>query len=205
MKKILVALTMIATAGLAFGQGQVNFINTTTTLITANGSNTTSVVPSYYYGIFWAPQGVTTASEFTLFGYGTNTTTAGRFSGGAGTASAPAISGKLAGSSVNILVRGWSANLGRDWNIVLASVNSIQNGVASVGPSEGFYYGQSGLATDIILGGGGTAQPVPTAFGNAANQINTGFVLNYTPVPEPSTFALAGLAGAAMLIFRRRK
>jgi len=45
--------------------------------------------------------------------------------------------------------------------------------------------------------------------------IDTGFAVNtglanlpgtsLTPVPEPSTMALAGLAGAALLIFRRRK
>ena len=69
-----------------------------------------------------------------------------------------------------------------------------------VAPAGAHYYGSSGLFQmtpgtsltypSIVSGGGTTWAP--------AN-----LVIN--AVPEPSTFALAGLGAAAMLIFRRRK
>jgi hypothetical protein len=42
-------------------------------------------------------------------------------------------------------------------------------------------------------------------FGTTPGTTVQGFMLNTVPVPEPSTFALAGLGAAALLIFRRRK
>lgn len=84
------------------------------------------------------------------------------------------------------------------------------------------------FAWDNSSGAFGTVQAAWTAYNNARSSITAGvsspFVVNgiggdlnvppnllgltsfniWTPVPEPSTLALAGL-GAAMLIFRRRK
>jgi hypothetical protein len=209
MKKTLAILALTCVASFAFGQGQVAFVNTTTTLVTTNSvlngpatGSTGSTVPGFYYGLFSAPVGTVDANAFTFTGYyGTNQAAAGRFNGGAGTGS-PAIAGAPIGSSLAFLVRGWSANLGRDWNGVQAWVAGWD--------AEGYsttvagFYGQSGIASAILLGGGAT--PISSPFGNAANQINTGFTLGYhSVIPEPSSMALAGLGAASLLIFRRRK
>lgn len=204
MKKLLTLAVLAVTAGFAFGQGQVSYLNGTTTYISTNGTTSgvlKGALGSYYGAMFAAPVGTTDASLFTLVSYGTNMTAAGYINGGTGTAS-PIINGTAIGSSVAILFRAWSGNLaGKDWTAVSQAVASISGGAASVGPSEGFYYGQSAIAT--VIAGGGTT-PIPTPFGTGPGQIG-GYTLNYVPVPEPTTFALAGLAGAAMLIFRRRR
>jgi hypothetical protein len=49
---------------------------------------------------------------------------------------------------------------------------------------------------------GGGAQPAPSFPGTAFQSFN---LYTIATVPEPSTFALAGLGAAALLIFRRRK
>lgn len=201
MKKLLASLALICVAGYAFGQGQVNFVNTTATSVSTNNGTvglTSTVVPSYYYGLFWAPSGTTDTNAFVFSGaYGTNQSVAGRFSGGAGSAAAPAISGQAIGSTVAVLVRGWSADLGRDWT-------AVNTWFTDANRTVGGLYGQSGIGT-VVLGGGAT--PIPTPFGTLANQIQTGFTLSYVPavIPEPSSFALAGLGLAALMIFRRRK
>jgi hypothetical protein len=56
---------------------------------------------------------------------------------------------------------------------------------------------KSNLINVNNLGGVGTTAPVPALSGLQS--------FNIYYVPEPSTFALAGLGAAAMLIFRRRK
>lgn len=202
MKKLLTVVALAVTAGFAFGQGQVSFLNTSSTYISANGAPISGPVGAYYGGMFYAPVGTVDVNLFQFSGaYGTNMTAAGYINGGTGTAKAPVLSGVAVGSSVAVLFRTWSGNLGKDWNAVSAAVASIQNGVASVGPADGFWYGQSGIAT--VIAGGGTT-PVPTAFGTLSGQI-PGYSLTFTPVPEPTTFALAGLAGAALMIFRRRR
>jgi len=63
-------------------------------------------------------------------------------------------------------------------------------------PGTGNYLGHS---NPFIFTLGTSSSPA----GNLAGQGMQGFGVQ--PVPEPSTFALAGLGAAAMLIFRRRK
>ncbi len=115
MKKSLALLALFASLSLALGQGQVNFWNPNTILVSTNslfGPPGLMSGPggSYDFGLFWAPAGTTDPNQFQFSGaYGTNMTVAGRFSnGGFGTAYAPAIPGQPALSTVNVLFRGWS-------------------------------------------------------------------------------------------------
>jgi hypothetical protein len=61
-------------------------------------------------------------------------------------------------------------------------------------------------SSGLIAAGESTVFTVANIGGNVNTPPSTGFTsFNLYVVPEPSTFALAGLGAAAMLIFRRRK
>jgi hypothetical protein len=67
--------------------------------------------------------------------------------------------------------------------------------------------GQAGFGTSAFLG---WSNPFLLTLGSSSSpgvNLNTAGMQPFgvAPVPEPSTFALAGLGAAAMLIFRRRK
>ncbi|HEU6447290.1 MAG TPA: PEP-CTERM sorting domain-containing protein [Verrucomicrobiae bacterium] len=108
------------------------------------------------------------------------------------------------GTTNNIVLVGWSANLGTSWL-------SVSNELAGF-----FLTGQSTIA-DAYFGvstvgyiNPGTVNPGVSPFGTSAqsyglpiNSLNTQLYL--LPVPEPTTLALAGLGGLTLLAFRRRK
>jgi len=106
------------------------------------------------------------------------------------------------------------------WNLVTGSSTAIDSN------DPGYFYGPQLFINDYVSGSisfvvvaSGTVASTPYSGRSAAftlNSIATGlspagnfgsamssFVVN--PVPEPSTFALAGLGLASLLIFRRRK
>jgi hypothetical protein len=218
MKKLIVTLALCATATVAFSQGQVNFLNSSTTLITTNqiagGPSTGGVAGAglYYFGVFSAPMlgvGVPQSSfdplnpvwQFTG-AYGTNIAAAGRVNGG----TAAAVQNWAAGETKSFAVVGWSATLGHDWNLIAAQ---LANGFAS---SPHGFYGQSGIGFAAAGGSlpGGGALPAFALFNSAGpspqgTPLTTGFLIGVVPVPEPATFTLVGLGAAALLIFRRRK
>ena len=104
------------------------------------------------------------------------------------------------GTTMNIVLVGWSSSLGTTWNEVSAVIGAYYAGSASG------YFGESnfGYINPSL------AQPGATLFGttSTANGLPI-FSLNMQlyalPIPEPATFALAGLGGLALLMFRRRK
>jgi hypothetical protein len=60
----------------------------------------------------------------------------------------------------------------------------------------------TGIAYTVILGGGGTTwAAVGDETTGAGSALDSHWI---TPTPEPTTFALAGLGAAALVIFRRR-
>jgi len=98
------------------------------------------------------------------------------------------------------MIAGWSSNLGTTW----AQVSSqLQNGFAS-GP-VGFF----GVSTIGVTYGAGAFSLSPNSLFVVSAQVTTpvsAFTLyQVTPVPEPTTMALAGLGGLSLLLFRRRK
>jgi hypothetical protein len=90
--------------------------------------------------------------------------------------SQPAIAGQAVGTQLTLVIRAWDTRTGATWDT--ATVR---------GQSGGFNY---------TLVSSSTPGPDPVGL--------TGFQL-INVIPEPSTYALAGLGAAALLLFRRRK
>jgi hypothetical protein len=204
MKKTLTTLALLAVAAASFAQGIVNFGNSSTTLISANGvSMPGSATSTFYFAIFMAPSGTVTADfqtiptgGFTDAAWGNALYTTVNHASAAGrlatTAAAAQIPGFAGGSTADFIVRGWSANAGATYAEALASYGA---------GLQGALFGTSRIGNNIVLSDG-AGIPVTTLFGVGGNQIG-GF--NLVPVPEPSSMALAGLGAASLLIFRRRK
>jgi hypothetical protein len=203
MKKVLITIGLAAMVASASAQGLVNFLNSSTTLITLTdgrqavpnlGPLPAGVAGTYRFELFRAPAGTSTDVGFVSTGLiATNIATAGRIIGGNGLA----IPGTALGGTAALLVRGWSSNLGATYAEAFANWNA----------GVGGFLGSSSIAATFLLGGDGGAGNIPTSpvFGASANQIQSGFALAYAPIPEPSSMALAGLGAASLLLFRRRK
>jgi hypothetical protein len=109
------------------------------------------------------------------------------------------------GTELQFLLVGWSANLGTSWATVSGELATGFSGWST--PNAFFGVSQMGWGWS---GGGGTpATPAVSLFGSSASMPGgipvTPFTLFQVNVPEPSTIALAGLGGLAMLMLRRRK
>lgn len=202
MKKILTLAALVAATSLSFAQGTVNFANSAATLISAGGVATPAVAGQFIYAVFVADPATVGAAGTTVpitdgafqvaGGYNTNSAILGRM-----TTRNNLVVGGTAGSSADFIVRGWSVNAGTTWAAALAFWN---NG----NPSETMYLGQSTVGNNILLGNGGAISST-TLFGVGATQVSAFNMLQYNPVPEPTSMALAGLGAASLLIFRRRK
>jgi PEP-CTERM motif-containing protein len=218
MKNLLFLVAVLGAITCSFGQGQINFNNSASTLITSTiifpGVGETPIAPntpgnfsSFYFGLFVAPMG--TPAPLTSFtdqrvglhdpnwqfvgAYAVNSTAptgAGRLQN----PGSPAIAGFAGGTTVNFIIRGWSANMGTTWAQVVAFIDATPNVLSTT-------YGTSAMAVNAILGGGGTPLPIPTAWGLGSSQVS-GLVL-YPQMPEPSAFALAGLGLAGSILYRR--
>jgi len=211
MKKLLTLTALLATASLSFGQGFVAFANTSTTRISTNGvlQVASAVSGTWYYALLVAPSTQNTINAslagWTFVGYGTNTALAGRMSGNSSAdSSAIQIPGFGTTATADFAIVGWSGNLGPDY----ASVIQWYNGGTGLGdgPDAGRagFFGISTVANDIPLAPSGG--PYNGVWGSTVSGQIQG--LNLTgpiPAPEPTSFALAGLGAAAMMIFRRRK
>jgi len=194
MKRILTLIIFLTLPIIARGQGTVVFRNTLSTLISTNASPSgpptgpmSGAAGSYLFALFSAPPGTTDSNAFTFTGaYGNNSTTAGILFGGI-----PTISNAAPASTISLLVRGWSLNIGTEYPDV---INYLAN------PTFEGWYGESQIATVQL---GGDNPPPQILFGSSPGQI-PGFNLDLHGVPEPSSFALAGLGAAALWLFRRR-
>jgi len=229
MKKLIATLALGAFAGGAFAQGIVTFANTPTSLFQteSNGvvtSTAAGATGSYDYELLTAASTVTsldaslqgllsaTWTDTTLMA--TNTAAAGKLNAGS---QVTVPTGWPGGAQEAYIVVGWSANEGSSW----ATVSSeLAGAVLGTNASGNLYWSGGGLKSGGYVGatvignaesgGGPLSLPSFVLFGSAASGQGTPIIGStelylVSPVPEPTTFALAGLGAAAMLIFRRRK
>jgi len=224
MKKLLTLAALLGAASLSFGQGYVGFFNTSTYRVSTNGTTlsgfTSGAAGSWYYALLVAPstQNNVDASltGWTFSGlYATNTTTVGRFNGSNstdGTGVGPLPAPYAPSTTADFVIVAWSANLGSDWTAVFnGRPASLVSGIGgrgtatwtSTGGLDGGWYTISTVANDIAVNALGAGYI--NVIGPAASGQISGMALNYYIVPEPTSFALAGLGAAALMIFRRRK
>jgi len=231
MKRIvLTALMGTLAAGAAFAQGTITMGNNATTPFQTNAVATGGTSGSYTassglydFELLTAASTVTTidSSLQGLLG-GTNSswsdTGAGAVSAGlAGRISSSATTANFwpAGAQESYIIIGWSASIGN-----FAALEADLAGASLVAHGAGFQWTGGSLpigdyvgATTIQsaeAGGGASGLPPFALFGTTASGQGTPIMTAtelyvVAPIPEPTTFALAGLGAAAMLIFRRRK
>jgi hypothetical protein len=202
MKKLILTTLTSMAAVAAFAQGTVNFVNDGVNLTSppdrfirfargasagnAYGTNLARAVGTQYavqlyYGASTAAEGSLiplTAAPANL--RASTSASAGIWiNGGSRTFSAGA-----EGATLNLQVRVWDINFGATYEAAVANANNS----SSVGKSAIFTY----------LVPPSTAAPGAFLLANF-----TTFTIDN--IPEPASFALAGLGAAALLIFRRRK
>jgi len=234
MKKLIATLACVVAAVSSHAQGWIVFNNLGNTLISTNsvqgGAATGRIAAptsaTFYFALFssaslattvsgsatavsgvgnyafndsnWTFVNPTTGSGYLGPAIGTNTA-AGKFSS---IVADPANSQQTAvGSSAaqTFVILGWSGNIGS----TLASVENWYNGG---NPLTAGFIGESLVGGSVTPSVGGTSATA-SIMGTTAGLI-PGFNLGLiTPVagPEPTTMALAGLGGLALLGLRRKK
>jgi len=240
MKKLVLAIgCAMAMTGVAFAQGSVNWSAISFSAMTA-GTNT-SVSPLFGGSGAGGTYGVT-ATTANGFDYemlympnssvlGTAPTATSLFNGtwkdttlgavNAGSAGRLTATGNTVnnatvpwdtGTTDNIVMVGWSADLGTSWvgvSNILAKLAQGNNSLllTQLAGQQG-YFGVSTVGFINPLANG--TAPGASVFGTAATSQGTPiFSLNtplyFLPVPEPATLALAGLGGLSLLLFRRQR
>jgi len=180
MKKLTVTMTMLAgtLVGLtAFAQGTVNFANVGVGLNQPifASDGTTKLTTGFTVELMAGTSATTLGSVATT---GFLASAPGYFAGG--TVAIPTVG---LGGTASIQVRVWSTASGSYAAALAANVVNT--------------YGASSIFS-VVTGGGGTpANPPASLLGLTSFHLNV--------IPEPSSFALAGLGAAALLVFRRRK
>lgn len=204
MKIIVTFLTLLVAAGSAVGQGILDFRNTASTLISANGvPMPVSGTQEFYFALFLAPAttvnvpGQTTAFTDPIFqivaAYNTNSSIAlGRLTPRPGLVVGQS-QGFSIGSTIDFVVRGWSANAGSTWGEALANWN---NG----SPLLPMFIGSSQVGNDLQLVS--PTFPASAVFGSDSYQV-PGFDMTF--VPEPSALALAVVGGTTLWVSVQRR
>jgi hypothetical protein len=192
MKRIVVTLILSLTAVVAFGQGTVFFANDSGTLssppdrlirfgFTGLPATGTNIQVQLYYGASTAAEGALVAVTSAPGRLRVSTSTIP----GVWSAGGDRTLGNFAfGTPVTLQVRAWDINFGATYEAALA--NPANTGL--IGKSVPFAYQIPATAAD----------PVANFFMSNFQGFSLG-------IPEPSTFALAGLGAGALVIFRRRK
>jgi len=196
MKKTILTFVAVGLCALStYGQGRINFNNLTTPGVGEVTIGTTSGpaqgLPGQYVGaeynvqLLWLPGAFAgTAEQFLAQAFSSSAIFEffGATGGNPGSDGAGLFDGGVVpigpAGQYSLLEVVWHQN----WNTF---AEARGNGTANVGWSD-------------ILVANVTASPTP-----AGNTTFASFTVQ--PIPEPSTFALAGLGAAAMLIIRRRK
>jgi len=197
MKKTLLMLTVVVASALTmYGQGRVSFNNSgsgNVLTVTTNpaeahagqGAAGSLLTTTYSVQLLWAPAGSyanTDAFLAALMGSGPAVTVGlfgdGLFAGGA----TPSPTGtSMPVQAYTMAARAWWSNGGQ-----FATFDASRLAGNNTGWSPFFNMTPTASPT-----------PAPTTLAMQSFSVNA--------VPEPSTFALAGLGAAALLLFRRRK
>ena len=212
MKKLIGTLAIAALATSAFAQGSVALNNQTGLVQQWTSLTDSALIPvpknGGYVELMSAPVGTTLANAGLT-----------QFSSIAGFLAAnPGWSLPLAGSSPTPAIIGFGAGLFNGGTLFLNGIAGGANAeyvvagwtgafttydaayAAAVADPSASFFGLSGIATVVKVG---DPSAVPPGTATSLRPTFPGVVLS--PIPEPSTFALAGLGAAALMIFRRRK
>jgi hypothetical protein len=173
----------------------------------------------YYYELLYSTVDTTTpttladlAANWTATGLHAEdslTGNNGRINPLAGT-TATQIDPTYAGGTLDLMVVGWSANLGTTFAGVGGVLSELQNWGGSFAQLQNAYFGESyvgqGVLSTSSASGTTIYAPAQTVGGFISNPSSSPMVLNsLQAVPEPGTMALAALGGASLLLFRRKK
>ena len=207
MKKLLGILAISALAASAFAQGTISIQNTATELIqqwTAEGNSTLMSVPAGqgHVQFFAAPAGssLTPLGSLGALGFSTSYTTLAGFLAANSSWNAYAINttvaaGRIVGNTVTVtpLTPGASIDyITIGWTGAFTTLDQAIAGGAMIGESP------------MLVSTTGNPTVTPAVTPSLMNATYTGIVLAPQVVPEPTSFALAGLGLAALVAFRRR-
>jgi hypothetical protein len=215
MKKLIGILAIAALTSSAFAQGTVAFQNSSTTLVkqwtsTNNSALITvpksggkvelviaakgaAVNPFLTMGALGVSAHYTSMSAFLAANtaWSENATasitslSAGQFNGGGVT-----LAGIAGGAQADYFILGWTGNYA-NFDAALTAAR-LDNSVS--------FLGQTAVITTLT----GNPSLTPPGSATALTDTFTGMTLAPLVVPEPTSFALAGLGLAALLAFRRR-
>jgi hypothetical protein len=174
----LAAMAMLATS--ALGQGQVTVGNNASSLIMNGQTSAASATGSLLFQLYYAAgSGIPEGSLQPV---------------GATVQHSPTFAGRIANTIVDIPLAPGSAATFQiwAWQSSFATYAAAASGGGLIGKSITF---------NASTSPGGAPPPLPTALAG----LYPGFTVNSTIIPEPSTFVLAGLGVASLLLFRRRK
>jgi hypothetical protein len=214
MKKLLLTVTLCLACAAAFAQGKVRLVNDSVHCVyfTTDTSR------------LGAADGALAGQAYTL-GAGAQTLRIELWAGTASTSLAlvgtsdfngMGTPGTFAGLNI-ILPNGFPAQVTTYFTVDV--YDAAAGDYAGAAGGVGHYYGTSGLFTALpgtssylsIANHGAAPNAASTwadgtfAVGGSLPGATGAIGLSMNPIPEPTTLALAGLAGAALMIFRRRK
>jgi hypothetical protein len=188
MKKLLITVTAVLAALNMYGQGTVNFANGTGSRVYVDTvGGTAASLPTYAVALYYAPDGTTDESMFTMLPPQAPTFTGGIIQGG--TRTAPI---NPAGGFGMFQIRGWTTAYGNDYESGL-----------SAGPQAGGA-NKVGKSNIVRVDTGDPTTPIPGTPGALTTSGLTAFAVT-TIVPEPSAIALGILGAGTLLLLRRRK
>jgi len=183
MKKLILTVALVASCAAAFAQGTLTFANAGPGAVFKifDTDGTTALAGSGFMAdLYWAAGTVTDSTLLAALNAPAPFNSglqAGYFTGGQ-----RSIPGQAGGSTITVQVRAWNTQGGS-----FATWAAAKAGSGSIGES---------ILAQITLGTPPGTPPYMTGLNGHTFQL---------AVPEPSTFALAGLGLAGMLVFRRRR